>query len=69
MVKIAWKPFMLVIGRFTFGRRIVSARRRFCWFYHPLLKENEDRYFKFFVWIGWHFYCALYKRKEDMGLL
>lgn len=68
MVRITFRPADLIIGRFSFGIR-KSSTYKFCWFYHPLLKENEDRYFKFFVWIGWHFYCALHKRKEDMVLL
>ena len=32
------------------------------WFYHPMLKSNEEQFFVFFVWIGWHFYVCLRKK-------
>ena len=48
------------IGRFAFGIR--KYGRKFKWFYHPLLKSNEEQFFVFFVWIGWHFYACLRKR-------
>ena len=51
------------IGRFGFGIR--KYAREFKWFYHPLLKSNEEQFFVFFVWIGWHFYVCL--RKKDFN--
>lgn len=53
---------MIHIGRFYMGRRCAGTRQ-FKWFYHPLLKVNEEANFKFFVWIGWHLYACM-KLKE-----
>ena len=51
------------IGRFGFGIR--KYARELKWFYHPMLKENEEQFFVFFVWIGWHFYVCLRKKQVD----
>ena len=48
------------IGKLEIGIR-THGRNKFKWFYHPLLKSNEERYFKFFVWIGWHLYACIQK--------
>ena len=50
----------MTIGRFDFGIR--KNAREFKWFYHPLFKSNEEQFFVFFVWIGWHFYACLRKK-------
>lgn len=54
---------MIKIGRFCLGIR-AYGRKKFRWFYHPLLKCNEKANFKFFVWIGWHFYACMRLKKE-----
>ena len=53
---------MIKIGRFCLGIR-AYGREKFRWFYHPLLKCNEKANFKFFVWIGWHFYACMRLKK------
>lgn len=58
---------MIRLGRFCMGRRLAGTQD-FKWFYHPLLKMNEEAHFKFFVWIGWHFYaCLRLKEKKEDG--
>lgn len=48
------------IGRFCFGIRVND--RRFRLFYCPLVKCNKEKFFVFYVWIGWHLYACLFKR-------
>ena len=53
-------PYLIHIGKFYIGSR-ACCRHEFKWFYHPLIKEHEEEHFRFFVWLGWHFYIALEK--------
>lgn len=50
------------IGRFTIGIRTCRTSD-FLWFYHPLLECNEKPNFVFFVWIGWHLYACMRRKK------
>ena len=52
------------IGRLYIGLRHCTTQK-FRWFYHPLLPAHERRLFKFFVWIGWHFYAFMDLKKEE----
>lgn len=50
----------IVIGKFSIGKRASSAHK-FFFFYCPLLKENKERFFHFFFWIGKKWYVAWHK--------
>ena len=34
----------------------------FKWFYHPMLPQNEKKYFHFLVWVGKHWLIAWPKK-------
>ena len=52
------------IGKLYFGKRLYGTNE-FKFFYCPLLKENSEKNFWFFWWIGYHWYVCLPKHIKE----
>ena len=50
----------MTIGKLSIGKRICGMEK-FHFFYCPLLKRNKKQHFRFFWWIGKHWYIVLSK--------